>query len=118
MTVFEKQLDKFASIGRRPERRVEGIERVNRKRHNGPGWLWRRVIKWVPHSHTAYRILRPELPVSITHHNSSAKEVDWGVPAASMCDVCVFIGTMEDGEVYDDGDEEVNGRIDLYSFSD
>jgi len=31
----------------------EGIEQLNRKRHNGPGWLWRRVIKWVPHSHTA-----------------------------------------------------------------
>lgn len=53
-----------------------------------------------------------------THNNSSAKEVDWGVPAASMCEMYVFVGTIEDGEVYDDGDEEVNGRIDLYSFSD
>ncbi|KAG7195390.1 hypothetical protein KM043_000037, partial [Ampulex compressa] len=39
--------------GRGAEGGEEGIEQLNRKRHNGPGWLWRRVIKWVPHSHTA-----------------------------------------------------------------
>lgn len=38
---------------RHREKAREGIEQLNRKRHNGLGWLWRRVIKWVPHSHTA-----------------------------------------------------------------
>lgn len=71
----------------------EGIEQLNRKRHNGPGWLWRRVIKWVPHSHTAvwttcvclYRCLSVILIhtthcVSTVESSSVQLRTRWNVP--------------------------------------
>lgn len=85
----------------RPSGRGEGIELVNRKRHNGPGWLWRRVIKWVPHSHTVawatcvclYRCLSVILIhtiycVSTVESSSVELRTRWNVPQCTNMDYC------------------------------